>query len=153
MAEFKDKLIDTLETGFRIVLEWAHNNDQELGETIRTLHVVCMISLVVLYLVSRLIYPVLWFQCVYFGIVFVIWIQHIVFHSCLVTHVENKLIGTDSHAAVDRILRLLRIQPQPEIRWGFTLFASSGMTFVLFIELLSQGTIQLRNHFKASPWI
>jgi len=66
-----------------------------------------------------------------------VWLQHITCNGCVISKVEQKLIG-DSTSFIDPILQLFKLQPTQELA-VFTLIVISTMsTNILWLEWIAR---------------
>lgn len=148
----KQVIIDGLETALRWGYTWITDNDETLGKILSTLHILVLLVIFVLILVSHLIYPVLWLQVLIFGVVFLIWLQHILLRACVCSSLERRLMGDEAPLAIDIVLNVLGIPVSKQTRMGVTLLLSSTAVGFLGIELIARGVMYLRNELELSPW-
>jgi hypothetical protein len=149
-SEIRKMLVDTLEECLRFAYGWLSDNDESLSKITFVLHIFLLLLIFLLILVSHIIYPVLWFQCLVFFVTFVVWIQHIVLHMCVCTSLEIKLGGIDSPIAVDPLLSLFSIPISRESRIGVTILMTSMMTLFLGLGLTSRGVCYIRKYYGFS---
>lgn len=75
---------------------WAVNeNTLILGYILGVIHVSFCITLILMVIISHTLYPAFWLQCVIFGIVLIIWLQHIFLKVCVIFITEFKLTQND----------------------------------------------------------
>ena len=146
-------LVDWLETYSRFAYSWITDNDEILGEIIYTLHLFGFYTLVVLLVVSHTVYPVFWFQALVFGFVVLVWIQHVVLNTCVVTCLERRLLGKDHPLTIDIVLNMFGIPVQKETRMGITVLLSTTMVLFLGLELVARGCMYGRSCIGLSTWI
>lgn len=148
----KKAIVNGLEVSLRWAYKWLSDNDDVLGKILSTLHILVLIVIFVLIVISHVIYPVIWLQLFVFGIVFLIWLQHVLLHACVCSSLERKLMGDDAPLAIDIILNILRIPISKETRMGLTVLLSSLTVGFLGLELIARGVMYLRDELKLSPW-
>ena len=149
----RSQIVEKLETFFRFVYKWITDKDEILGEIIYTLHMFGFWTLMVLIFVSHLIYPVFWFQFLIFSFICIIWVQHVLLHTCVLTSLERKLMGPESHTMIDTLLNFFKIPVQKETRMGVTLMLSSVGVMFLGLELIARSVVYGRGLLGVSTWI
>ena len=143
--EVKRKIVDLLETTARLTLQWISKNDEEIGNIVYNFHVIFAISVITLYIVSRVIYPAIWFQLLVYGIIFMLWAQHIFLNTCVLTSLEKRLTKKRSKTAVDSVIEFFGMPIQRETRIGVTLLTSTITMGMLTIELIGRLTLAIQN--------
>jgi hypothetical protein len=149
----REKIVDNLELFIRFIYKWITDNDEVLGEIVYTFHIFVFWTLIVLVVVSHTIYPVYWFQTVLFSLICLVWVQHIVLRTCVLTSIERKLLGPSGHNMIDSLLNIFGIPIQRETRMGVTLMLSTVGVLFLGLELTSRTVIYGRSVVGASTWI
>jgi hypothetical protein len=127
----------------RTVLFWEPD-DVRKGIILRTIHHAGTYSLATLILVSHTIYPAFWLQTIVLGIYALVWIHQVLTHGCVISKVEQKLIG-DSQSFVDPFLTMFRIEATHESTGGIIVLGSTLIMCLLSMEWLA------RLHHKAIP--
>jgi len=107
------------------------------GRILRSFHHFVMHALLVMIVVSHTIYPAFWLQTVVLGICILIWVQHVTTNGCVVSKVEQKLIG-DTESFVDPILELFGVTPSREISIAVVVLGSSVFVFLLSMEWIAR---------------
>jgi len=146
-------IVDKLESVFRFIYKWVSEKDEVLGEIMRTLHLFIFWTLLVLVIVSHTVYPVFWFQAVIFSLIFIVWIQHIILKTCVLTSIELKLLGPDKPIMIDSLLYVFGIPVQKESRMGVTVMLSSASVLFLGLELIARCLMYGRCLVGVSTWI
>jgi hypothetical protein len=145
-------LVQQLEKLMRVAYGWLSENDESLGKITYMLHIFSLLLILILVIVSHTIYPVIWFQTLVFVIVLIVWIQHILLHSCICSVLEIKLMGRKAPLAIDIILEIFKIPVSKETRMGITVFLSTMAVFFLGLELLSRSVMYFREVNNLSLW-
>ena len=145
-------LVQQLEKILRGTYGWLSENDESLGKITYTLHIFSLLLILILVIVSHTIYPVIWFQCLVFMIVFTVWIQHILLHTCICSVLEIKLMGREAPLAIDVILDIFKIPVSKETRMGITVLLSTTAVFFLGLELMSRSIMYIRELNNLSLW-
>lgn len=146
-------IVEKLETMFRFMYSWIAENDEVLGSIIYFLHLFGFFTLLVLIFVSHTIYPMFWLQAFVFGFFFIVWVQHVILKTCVLTSIERRLLGPNSKVMIDMILNLFEIPIQKETRMGVTLMLSSVGVMFLGLELVARSVMYGRQMIGASMWI
>lgn len=148
----KKVIIDYLEKALRWSYRWLSDNDEILGKVLYTLHILSLLVIIVMIFVSHVIYPVIWLQILVFSVVLIIWLQHVLLHSCVCSSLERKLMGGDARLSIDIILEMFRIPITKESRMGITVMLSTCAVLFLGMELTARGVMYLRSELELSPW-
>lgn len=127
----------------RTVLFWE-TDDARKGLILRTLHHAVMYALGTLIIVSHTIYPAFWLQTLVLGACVLIWIQHVLTHGCVISKVEQKLIG-DSESFVDPFLSMFHIDMTHDSKSGLVILGSTLVVGLLSLEWVA------RVHHKVVP--
>jgi hypothetical protein len=147
------RIVDNLETFFRFIYKWITDKDEVLGEIVYTLHIFGFWTVMVLVVVSHTIYPVFWFQAIIFSFICIVWLQHIVLRTCVLTSIERRLLGPSGHNMIDSLLNVFGIPVENKSRMGVTLMLSTVGVMFLGLELLARSAMYGRLLLGASLWI
>lgn len=109
---------------------WETDNAKK-GRILRAIHHASVYALFTLIIVSHTIYPAFWLQTVLLALCFVVWVHHILTRGCVVSKVEQKLLGDES-SFLDPFLELYQIEANEFSKQGILTLGSS-----LFVALLS----------------
>lgn len=82
-----------------------------------------------------------------------VWIQHVVLRTCVLTSIERKLLGPSGHNMIDSLLNVFGIPVQHESRMGVTLMLSTMGIAFLGLELAARSSMYCRGLLGASVWI
>lgn len=149
-----ETIVDILEHAARTLYKWITTEDEILGEIIYRLHIFGSLTVITLIIVSHTIYPVFWFQFAIFSFMFAMWLQHILLHTCVITHLESRLLKTAKRdMLVDTLLDKFKIPIKPEIQTAFMLVASTACVLFLGLEILARISMHIRGLLGASTWI
>lgn len=146
-------IVDNLESFFRFIYKWITDKDEILGEIVYALHIFGFWTLMVLVVISHTVYPVFWLQAVIFFVVFLVWVQHLVLRTCVLTSIESRLLGPNGHFMIDSLLNVFKIPTQLETRMGVTLMLSTVGVLFLGLELIARSVIYGRQIIGVSTWI
>jgi hypothetical protein len=127
------------------ILFWE-TDDERKGKILRWVHYFMTNALLIMIVVSHTIYPAFWLQT--FILIFSIfaWLQHITCNGCVISKVEQKLIG-DSKSFVDPFLELFHIEPTKELSIAFLILGSTIGVGLLGLEWIA------RVHHKLLPLV
>lgn len=128
--------VDWTEWAVHHILFWE-SDDKKKGRIVRALHHFGTYALVTLVIISHTIYPTFWFQtCVvfFYGI---IWIHHVLTNGCVVSKVEQRLIG-DNNSFVDPYLELFNIEADEKSKQGILILGSTLCISLLSLEWVSR---------------
>jgi hypothetical protein len=148
-----NKIVDNLESFFRFIYKWITDKDEILGEIVYTLHVFGFWTLMVLVIISHTIYPVFWFQTIIFSFILLVWLQHVVLRTCVLSSIERRLLGPTCHTMIDSLLDMFGIPVQNQTRMGITLMLSTVGVMFLGLELTARTSMYCRSLLGASVWI
>ena len=148
----KRSIVDFLERTSRFIYGWIADNDDLLGTIILVVHTFLAITLLVLVVVSHTIYPMFWFQFFIFCLMFLVWLQHLILKTCVLTSLERRLISGDI-TSMDAILNMFGIPITRETRSGVTLIVSTIITGLLGLELVARSAMFLRSKLGVSTWV
>jgi hypothetical protein len=70
---------------------WLTTDGEVLGYILGVLHVVIGTTIPIMVVISNSIYPAFWFQCLAFGIVLLVWLQHVFLRVCIIVVAEKNL--------------------------------------------------------------
>lgn len=149
----REYTVNKLETWMRLLYSWLTDKDEVLGEIIYTMHIFGFYTLMVLIVVSHTFYPVFWFQVFVFTFLFLVWVQHMVLNTCVLTSLERRLLGRQHPLMIDGLLNIFGIPVQKETRMGVTLMLSTVGVLFLGLELTSRSVMYGRTLIGASTWI
>jgi hypothetical protein len=149
----KSTIIDNVEAWLRFVYKWITDKDEILGEIIYVLHMFGFWTLMTLVVLSHTVYPIFWFQLMIFVFICIIWVQHIILQTCVLTSIERRLLGPNSHTMIDSLLTIFNVPVQKETRMGVTLMLSTVGVMFLGLELVARCVMYGRSVVGASMWI
>lgn len=144
-------IVDALETGSRFIYAWIADNDDLLGTIILVVHTFLAITMLVLVVVAHTLYPMFWFQALLFCGMFLVWFQHLVLKTCVLTSLERRLSSRDI-TSMDGMMTLFGIPITRESRAGVTLLVSTIITGFLGLELSARSVMFLRQQYGLSTW-
>jgi len=128
--------VDWTEWVVRRAFFWE-SDDAKKGRFLRVLHHAGVYALATLILVSHTIYPAFWLQSILLGFCILVWIQHIVVRGCVISKVEQKLIG-DETSFLDPFLEMFDIDATEYSKQGILMFGSTLGVAILSLEWISR---------------
>jgi hypothetical protein len=125
------------------VLFWEEDPVRK-GKILRYIHDFMSNALIILIVISHTLYPAFWLQTVILCICILVWLQHVACNGCIVSKVEQKLIG-DTRSFATPILEVYHIEPTKELTSALIILGSSVSVFFLSLERFA------RVHHKLVP--
>jgi hypothetical protein len=125
------------------ILFWEEDPVRK-GKILRYIHDFMSNALIVLIVISHTLYPAFWLQTVILCICILVWLQHLACNGCIVSKVEQKLIG-DTRSFATPILEVYHIEPTKELTSALVILGSSVSVFFLSLEWFA------RVHHKLLP--
>jgi len=116
------------------------------GKILRYIHHFFSNAIVVLIVVSHTIYPAFWLQTIVLFFCVLVWLQHVTCNGCVLSKVEQKLIG-DSDSFVTPILEAFHLKPTQDLAIAIVIMGSTIGVFLLGLEWLA------RVHHKVLPLV
>jgi hypothetical protein len=114
------------------------------GKLLRSMHHFVSHAVIMLVIISHTLYPAFWLQTVVLCMCILVWLQHVTCNGCVISKVEQKLIG-DSESFVTPILEAFHLKPTQEIAVAVVILGSSLGVFLLSLEWVA------RVHHKLIP--
>ena len=118
------------------VFFWESDNVKK-GRIVRAIHHAGTIALGTLILVSHTLYPAFWLQTILLGFCLLVWIQHILTNGCVISKVEQKLIG-DETSFLDPFLDLFHIEATEQSKRGILILGSTLSVALLSLEWIGR---------------
>jgi hypothetical protein len=118
------------------VLFWETDNVKK-GRILRLMHHIASYGLVTMIFVSHTIYPAFWLQTYVLWLCFLAWAQHVLTNGCVISKVEQKLIG-DEDSLIDDVLTLYNIEATEQSKRGILTLASTTVLLVLSLEWIAR---------------
>ncbi len=112
-------------------------DDAKKGRIVRTVHHAVMFALLTMIVISHTVYPAFWLQTLVLGFCFLIWVQHVLTNGCVVSKVEQKLIG-DETSFVDPFLDLFHVEANETSKRGIVILGSTLVVSLLSLEWVSR---------------
>lgn len=124
------------EWGIHRVLFWESDNAKK-GRIVRAIHHAGVFALGTLIVVAHTVYPAFWLQTLILGFCGLVWVQHILTNGCVVSKVEQKLIG-DETSFLDPFLELFHIEATESSKRGILVLGSTLVMSLLSLEWVSR---------------
>jgi hypothetical protein len=118
------------------VFFWESDNAKK-GRIVRAIHHAGTIALGTLIVISHTLYPAFWLQTVLLGFCLLVWVQHILTNGCVLSKVEQKLIG-DETSFLDPFLDLFHIEATEQSKRGILILGSTLSVAMLSLEWISR---------------
>lgn len=127
------------------------DDDAKTGRIVRAIHTAVTYIALVLTVVSFTLYRAFWFQTLMLGACGLVWAQHILFHGCVFSKVEQRLLK-DETSFLDPYLEVFDIEATERSKQGILMMLTTvGITMFtlawggrLLHEVLPQLTAQAR---------
>lgn len=118
------------------VLFWETDNVKK-GHILRMVHHAMTYGLITLIIIAHTIYPAFWLQTYVLFLCLVSWIQHVLTNGCVLSKVEQKLIGDES-SLIDPMLELFGIEASEQSKRGILTLGSSIVVGTLTMEWVAR---------------
>ena len=130
---------------------FGDEDDAKTGRLVRTIHTAVAYCLILLVVLSFTLIPAFWFQTLLLGACGLVWIQHMLFHGCLFSKVEQRLLK-DTTSFLDPYLELFDVEATERSKQGILMMLSSVGMFVFTLawggrvsrEILPQLTARVK---------
>jgi hypothetical protein len=137
--------IEWTEWAVHKVLFWEEDPVRK-GKLVRYIHDFLSNTMIILIVISHTLYPAFWLQTIVLCICVVVWLQHLVCNGCVISKVEQKLIG-DTRSFAAPFLEVFHIEPTKELGSAMIIMGSTLVVFFLGLEWIA------RIHHKLLPVI
>ena len=127
------------------VLFWEEDPVRK-GKLVRYIHDFLSNTMIVLIVISHTLYPAFWLQTIVLFICVIVWLQHLVCNGCVISKVEQKLIG-DTRSFAAPFLEVFHIEPTKELGSAMIIMGSTLVVFFLGLEWIA------RIHHKLIPFV
>lgn len=103
-------------------------DDEKTGRIVRAIHAAVTYMSLLCVVLSFTLIPAFWFQSVLLLFCGLVWLQHIVFHGCVFSKVEQRLLK-DETSFLDPYLQLFDVEATERSKQGILMMLSTvGMT-------------------------
>lgn len=136
---------DTLEGVLRKIFFWE-SDDKRLGSLIRFLHHGLVYIMFAWYIMCHTFVPSYFLFLVFYIIIALVWVQHLLVGGCVLSRLERKFIGDDK-SFVDPIMEAFHIPVTPESTEGFVVLGSTGVLAMLTFELVARTILNIKSWF------
>lgn len=120
------------------ILFWETDNVKK-GHILRMVHHAMTYGLITLTIIAHTIYPAFWLQTYVLFLCVFAWIQHILTNGCVLSKVEQKLIGDES-SLIDPILELFSIEASEQSKRGILTFGSTIAVSTMTLEWIARAS-------------
>ena len=123
----EESAVNWTEWAVKRVLFWEED-DVKRGKIVRALHSGFTYMMLLLIALSFTLIPAFWFQTILLCLSGVIWLHHILFHGCVVSKVEQRLLK-DETSFLDPYLDLFGVEATERSKQGILMMLSTvGIT-------------------------
>lgn len=130
------------------VFFWETENKKK-GEMLRYVHNLFVDSMLVMIIINFTLYRSYILQTILLGLMILIWLQHILLWTCVVTDVEQQLIEDDK-CVVGPWLQFLRLEPTHENTTAIMIVVSTIATGLLLLSWLSRTIHRVMTMYDAT---
>lgn len=137
----------TIEHWFEKLVRYTffwETDDVKIGRFLRFIHHSIVYSFGILYILNHTIVPSYFLFLILYGILTLVWIQHLVCGGCLSSKLEQKLIG-DTKSFVDPIMDIFHIPITHDSTIGVVILGSSLTMLMLTMELLNRTILNIQS--------
>jgi len=134
---------DCVEFVLRKIFFWE-DDDKRIGNLIRFLHHGLVYTMFAWYMMIHTFVPSYFLFLIFYIIVAIVWIQHLLVGGCVLSRLERKFIG-DEKSFVDPIMEAFHIPVTPESTEGMVLLGSSGVLVMLTFELIARTILNIKS--------
>ena len=113
------------------------SDDAKKGRIVRAIHHAGVFALWTMIIVSHTVYPAFWLQSIILGFYLMVWTQHVLTNGCVISKVEQKLIG-DETSFLDPFLDLFHIEATEQSKRGILMLGSTIVASLLSLEWISR---------------
>ena len=100
------------------------DDDEKTGTIVRAIHTGVTYMALVCVVLSFTLIPAFWFQTLMLGFCGLVWGQHILFHGCVFSKVEQRLLKDES-SFLDPYLRLFDVEASERSKQGILMMLST----------------------------
>jgi hypothetical protein len=118
------------------VFFWETDNEKK-GRFVRAIHHFASYSLLTMIVVAHTLYPAFWLQTSLLFLCGLVWIHHMLTHGCVISKVEQKLIGDDG-SFLDPFLEMFGIEVSERSKQGILMLGSTLGMFLLVLEWIGR---------------
>jgi hypothetical protein len=122
------------------------DDQKKIGGLIRFLHHGIIYTLVAWYIMIHTALPSYFLFLIFYAIIFIIWLHHILIGGCVLSRLEQKFIG-DTSSFVDPIMEAFHIPVTSESTEGIVILGSSLILAMLTFELIARTILNI------SSWV
>lgn len=141
---FQDYLLDILEPLFKNLFFWE-TDPVRIGKLIRVIHTNSMYMLFFSIIIVHTVVPSYFLLVLIYILCFCVWVHHILTGGCIISKLEQKLIG-DSSSFVDPILEVFNIPITPQTTSGAVVIGSTLIIFMMSLELCARTVLNVRQY-------
>jgi hypothetical protein len=128
----------------RFLYSWLTTDGEVLGYILGVIHLVVGTTIPVIVIISHSIYPAFWFQCLAFGLVLLVWLQHVCLRVCIIVVAEKNFTKGNSP-----YFRMFKDTTgiDGEVLVDYLVVFETGTLVGLALELLSKLSVFLYEYY------
>ena len=143
---FQEYLLDILEPFFKKLFFWE-SDPVRIGKLIRIFHTNSTYLLFFTIIIVHTVIPSYFLLLVVYLIWFCIWSHHILTGGCIISKLEQRLIG-DKVSFIDQILEIFNIPVTPQTTSGAVVLGSTLILFMMSLELCARTVLTLNSYLR-----
>jgi hypothetical protein len=143
---FQEYLLDILEPLSKRVFFWE-NEPVRIGKLIRVLHTNSMYILFFSIIIVHTVVPSYFLLVLIYIFCFCVWVHHILTGGCIISKLEQKLIG-DSSSFIDPLLDVFNIPITPQTTTGAVIMGSTIILFMMTLELCARTVLNIKSYMS-----
>ena len=125
----EESAVNWTEWAVKRVFFWEED-ETKVGKLVRAVHAGFTYMMLLLIALSFTLLPAFWFQTILLCIAGAVWLQHILFHGCVFSKVEQRLLK-DETSFLDPYLGLFGVEANERSKQGILMMLST-VGFSLF---------------------
>lgn len=118
------------------ILFWEEDKKRK-GRIVRAVHHFLSYAILILVIISHTLYPAFWLQTSLLFLYGLIWIHHVLTNGCVVSKVEQKLLGDES-SFIDPFLDIVHVDIPNESKPGILILGSTLVISMMALEWISR---------------
>ena len=143
---FQEYLLLILEPFAKKIFFWE-TDPIRIGKLIRVLHTNGMYLLFFSIISVHTVIPSYFLLLIVYLIWFCIWAQHILTGGCIISKLEQRLIG-DKISFIDPVLEIFNIPVTPQTTTGAVVMGSTVILFMMTLELSARTVLTLNSYLR-----
>jgi len=143
---YQEQLLNIIDPLFKKLFFWE-TDPIRIGKLIRIFHNNSMYLLFFSIIIVHTVVPSYFLLLVIYVIYFCIWLHHILTGGCIISKLEQRLIG-DSNSFVDPILEIFNIPITPQTTTGAVIMGSSIILFMMTLEISARTVLTINSYLR-----